>query len=32
MFRDVTTLIKDKEGFREVIDRFVERYKNVDFD
>ena len=32
MFRDVTTLIKDREGFSEVIDKFVERYKNVDFD
>lgn len=32
MFRDVTTLIKDAEGFREVIDKFIERYKNMDID
>jgi len=28
MFRDITTLIKDKEGFEKVIDIFYERYKN----
>ncbi len=32
MFRDITTLIKDGEGFREVIDLFVERYKDLDID
>lgn len=32
MFRDITTLINDAEGFKEVIDRFVERYKNMDID
>ena len=32
MFRDVTTLIKDAEGFKEVIDKFIERYKNMDID
>lgn len=28
VFRDITTLLKDKEGLKEVIDIFVERYKN----
>ncbi|HOP63497.1 MAG TPA: adenine phosphoribosyltransferase [Spirochaetota bacterium] len=32
MFRDVTTLIKDAEGFKEVIDKFIERYRDYDFD
>lgn len=32
MFRDVTTLLKDAEGFKEVIDRFIERYKGMDID
>ena len=32
MFRDVTTLIKDAEGFKEVIDKLAERYKDVEID
>jgi len=28
MFRDITTLLKDPEGFNHMIDLFVERYKN----
>jgi adenine phosphoribosyltransferase len=28
MFRDITTLIKDAEGFKELTDRFVERYRD----
>ncbi|MBN2421508.1 adenine phosphoribosyltransferase [Candidatus Woesearchaeota archaeon] len=28
MFRDITTLLKDREGFNRMIDLFVERYKN----
>lgn len=32
MFRDITTLLKDKEGFKKTIDIFVERYKGRDFD
>ncbi len=32
MFRDITTLMKDAEGFREVIDKLIERYKNMDID
>lgn len=32
MFRDITTLINDAEGLKEVIDRFVERYKSMDID
>ena len=27
-FRDITTLIKDAQGFRATIDRLVERYKD----
>ena len=32
MFRDITTLLKDPEGFQSVMDAFEKRYKNVDFD
>ncbi len=32
MFRDITTLIKDPEGFKEAIDCFVNRYKNTQID
>tara|TARA_Y100000310_G_scaffold246869_1_gene252310 strand:- start:14162 stop:14683 length:522 start_codon:yes stop_codon:yes gene_type:complete len=32
MFRDVTTLLKDPEGFNHVINLFVERYKDKDID
>ena len=32
MFRDITTLLKDPVGFRQVIDILIERYKNVDID
>lgn len=32
MFRDITTLINDAEGFKEVIDSFVERYRKMDID
>jgi len=32
MFRDITTLLKDKEGFERVIDIFYKRYKNKDID
>lgn len=32
MFRDVTTLIKDAEGFKEVIDKLAERYRGMDID
>lgn len=32
MFRDITTLIKDGEGFCEVIDKFTERYKSMQID
>ncbi len=32
MFRDITTLIKDPEGFRETCDKFHEYYKNKDID
>lgn len=28
MFRDITTLLKDAEGFKHMIDLFVERYKD----
>lgn len=28
MFRDITTLLKDAEGFNHMIDLFAERYKN----
>lgn len=32
MFRDITTLLKDPEGFRLMVDDFVKRYKEMDFD
>ena len=28
MFRDITTLLKDREGFKDTIKVFVERYKD----
>lgn len=32
MFRDITTLFKDKEGFKKLIDIFYERYKDKPID
>ena len=32
MFRDITTLLKDKDAFRRAIDLFYERYKNEKID
>ncbi|MBK24409.1 MAG: adenine phosphoribosyltransferase [Halobacteriovorax sp.] len=32
MFRDVTTLMKDPEGFKLTIDTLVDRYKDMDID
>ena len=32
LFRDITTLIKDKDAFAEAINQIVERSKNYDFD
>ena len=32
LFRDVTTAIKDAEVFKEIIDFFVEKLKNTEFD
>ncbi len=32
MFRDITTLLKDNEGFKRVIDIMEKRYKNRDID
>jgi adenine phosphoribosyltransferase len=32
MFRDITTLLKDQEGFRATIDQLVSRYKDVKID
>ena len=32
MFRDVTTLFKDKEGFNYMVDLFVDRYKEMTID
>ncbi|MEW6749173.1 MAG: adenine phosphoribosyltransferase [Candidatus Micrarchaeota archaeon] len=32
MFRDITTLLKDKEGFRHMLDLFCERYRHMDID
>lgn len=32
MFRDITTLLKDKEGYNHMIDLLVERYKDMDID
>ncbi|MDO8623706.1 MAG: adenine phosphoribosyltransferase [archaeon] len=32
MFRDITTLLKDKEGIRKVVDVFYNRYKGMKID
>ena len=32
MFRDITTILQNNEGFRYVIDRFYERYKGKNID
>lgn len=32
MFRDITTVLKDKEGLRIVIQDLTEKYKNKDID
>lgn len=32
MFRDVTTLFKDKDGFNRMVDLLVERYKDMNID
>jgi adenine phosphoribosyltransferase len=32
MFRDITTLLKDADGLRDVIDSFVGRYRGADID
>ena len=32
MFRDVTTAIKDADVFKEIIDYFIDKFKNIDFD
>jgi len=32
MFRDITTLIRDANGFGQVIDELVKRYKNAEID
>ncbi len=32
LFRDISTLIKDKEGFKKVIDRAYDRYKDMEID
>ena len=32
MFRDITTILQDKEGFAYVIDNFYERYKSKNID
>lgn len=32
MFRDITSLLKDPQGFKHTIELFVERYKNSDID
>ncbi len=32
MFRDITTILQNKEGFAYVIDKFYERYKNKNID
>ena len=32
MFRYITSLLKDKEGFKHMIDLFVQRYKDMDID
>ena len=32
MFRDITTILQNKDGFAYVIDKFYERYKDKNFD
>jgi adenine phosphoribosyltransferase len=32
MFRDITTLLRDKEGYNHMIDLLVERYKDMEID
>ena len=32
MFRDITTILQNREGFRYVIDKFYERYKDKNID
>jgi adenine phosphoribosyltransferase len=32
VFRDITTLLKDKDAFREVINKMAEHYKNKKID
>lgn len=32
VFRDITTLLRDKDGFREMIDSVTEKYRNSDVD
>ena len=32
MFRDITTLLQDADGFRAACDQFYERYKDMDID
>jgi adenine phosphoribosyltransferase len=32
MFRDITTLLKDAQGFRKTVDEFVQRYTGADID
>ena len=32
MFRDITTILQNKDGFKYVIDKFYERYKDKDVD
>jgi len=32
MFRDITTLLKDAQGFRKTVDEFVQRYTGSDID
>ena len=32
LFKDITTLLKDKQAFKETVDAFVEKYKNEKID
>lgn len=32
MFRDITSLLKDPKGFKHMMDLFVKRYENLEFD
>lgn len=32
MFRDITSLLKDPQGFKHMMDLFAKRYQNVEFD